>query len=265
MKTLRHYHTFCLCTVLFALFTVSAQAQPAGLVSWWKAENNGLDAQGANNGVAVGTVNYAPGVVGEAFALANGGYIDVLSPTLNAYTSGFTVAAWTTLTAYSPNSSAALINFRNNANIGGWTLEQSAGTPGSMSFYVDQGAGFHAVNSPGWQLNTPYYVAATFDAATGTMALYRDGVLQASRNDLSLSDMATVSSPILQIGRNSPSIGTNDNWSGLIDEVQFYDHALTSTQVATLATASIPEPSTLALFSLSFTALGFIVRRKRII
>ena len=42
---------------------------PSGLVSWWKAEGNALDAVGANNGTLVGSVSYGPGEVGQAFCV----------------------------------------------------------------------------------------------------------------------------------------------------------------------------------------------------
>jgi hypothetical protein len=228
--------------------TSSKASPPAGLVSWWKAENNTLDAQGVNNGTAQGTVNYAPGAVGQAFSLSGNGYIDVASPTFNAYTSGFTVAGWIDIAAYS--QFAALMNFRDTSNSSGFTLEQDGS---SMSFDVNQGAGFNFLSAPGWLLNTPYYIAATFDAATGTMDLYRDGNLVASRNDLAHTNMAAA--PTFQIGRN---IVTGASWNGLIDEAQFYDHALTQAEVASL----VPEPGTISLVLFGFVGLAGIARRR---
>src|SRR5712664_141925 len=43
-------------------------APPAGLVSWWRAENNTSDSWGTNNGAATLFINYAPGKVGQAFS-----------------------------------------------------------------------------------------------------------------------------------------------------------------------------------------------------
>lgn len=232
----------------------SEASPPPGLVSWWKAENNTLDAQGVNNGTAQGTVNYAPGAVGQAFSLSGNGYIDVASPTLNAYTAGFTVAAWIDITTYS--GSASVMNFRDTSNTSGFTLEQFGSTPGTMIFYVNQGAGFNSVSVSGWLLNTPYWIAATFDAATGTMDLYQNGNLVASRNDLAHTNMAPVGTPTFQIGRN---IVTGNSWNGLIDEAQFYDHALTQAEIASLM---VPEPGTISLVLFGFVGLAGIARRR---
>jgi hypothetical protein len=243
------------CASAFLGGSSSEASTPAGLVSWWKAEGNTLDAQGANNGTAQGTVNYAPGAVGQAFSLAGNGYIDVASPTFNAYTSGFTVAGWIDITAYS--GYASLINFRDSSQNSGFSLEEQATAPGEMDFYVHQGgADYNSISASGWLLNTPYWIAATFDAATGTMDLYRNGNLVASRNDLPHTNMAMVGTPTFQIGRN---IVTGDSWNGLIDEAQFYDHALTQPEIASLM---VPEPGTISLVLVGFVGLAGIARRR---
>ena len=40
---------------------------PVGLVSWWQAESNAVDAIGGDNGTLLNGATYAPGMVGEAF------------------------------------------------------------------------------------------------------------------------------------------------------------------------------------------------------
>lgn len=42
--------------------------EPAGLVGWWRAENNAQDSAGTNHGVAQNGVGFAAGRVGQAFA-----------------------------------------------------------------------------------------------------------------------------------------------------------------------------------------------------
>src|ERR1041384_7063553 len=41
---------------------------PEGLVSWWRAEGNPLDAWGSNDGVAPYNARYEPGKVGQALS-----------------------------------------------------------------------------------------------------------------------------------------------------------------------------------------------------
>ncbi len=190
-------------------------------ISWYKAESSTQDFDGVNNGLPVGTVAYAPGAVGQAFSLAGNGHIDIPSPTLNAYSTGFTVAGWFVMTSYSDN--ASLFNFRDAANNSGFTLEQDAGVPGR--FHLDVSG--HRVNSDGWLLNIAYYIAATFNAPSGKLEIYRNGNLVDSISDPSFT-MALVANPSLQIGRNFIE---GSRWVGKIDEVQFHNRALTQTEI----------------------------------
>jgi hypothetical protein len=49
--------------------------------------------------------------------------------------------------------------------------------------------------------------------------------------------MRTVLNPTLQIGRN---VVNGTQWNGQIDEVQFYDHALTQAEVGALMSGPGP-------------------------
>jgi probable HAF family extracellular repeat protein len=205
---------------------LSLASPDPGLVSWYRAENNTLDAQSLNNGNAQGSVPYARGSLGQGFALAGAGYVDIPSPTLNLNATAFSISAWITLESYAGN--ASLLNFRDVNNNSGFTLEQDVNDPGNINFNVN-GAG--SLASAGWALHTPYYIAATFDGINGVLCIYRNGTLIASRN-VPPNSMAVVGSPDVQIGRN---ISGGDLWNGKIDEVRFYRGALTQPAVAALA------------------------------
>lgn len=230
MKTLPKF-----CAVLIFVFSLlQLHADPAGLVSHWQAESNALDTLNHNHGTTVGGVTYASGAVGSAFSLNGSAFVSVTNPTFNAYSNGFTVMAWIKIAAY--NQAPSIMNLRTPPNSSGFTLEQWYNNPGSILFAVNQtgvSEGFSTLTSPGWQLNTFYHIAATFDAASGTMALYRDGIQVAFTNNLPHTNMATVSNPSFEIGRN---IVAGLGWNGLIDDARFYDHALTAAEIASLAT-----------------------------
>ena len=53
--------------------TATGTATLAGLISWWPGEGNANDIAGANNGTLVGSVTFAPGLVGQAFSFASTG------------------------------------------------------------------------------------------------------------------------------------------------------------------------------------------------
>ncbi len=217
----------------FAAALPASAGEPTGLVSRWRAENDTSDSEGVNDGAAVGGVAYAPGADGQAFAFAGAQYVDVAAPTFDAYVKSFSVTAWIEITAY--GSAPSVVNHRTNANASGFSLEQRFGAPGEMVFGVNQSGvaeDYGIVSAPGWATGRLYHIAATFDARTGTMALYRDGRVVAARTDLPRTPMATAPDPRFQIGHNIRA--TAEYWNGLVDDVRFYGRALSPAEVASL-------------------------------
>ncbi len=78
-------------------------------------------------------------------------------------------------------------------------------------------------------LDTWYFVAVTFDDATGKMKLYKDGAVVDSATTLE-----GVSDSTISIG--SFGSGGGLNWEGRIDDARVYGHVLTPEQVMTLYT-----------------------------
>ncbi len=212
-----------------AVAGITGAASADDLVSRYRADGDTTDSNGANNAVAVGNVAYAPGAIGQAFSLDGTDYVQVASPTFDAYDAGFTVAAWIQISAYS--SGASIVNLRTAANTSGFTLEQSAVDPGTVNFYAFQDA-FSVVAAADWKTGALHHVAATFDAASGSMVLYRDGKPVSWRYDLPKKKMAASSGAHFEIGHN---IVTGAFWNGLIDDVRVYNRALSPTEVASLA------------------------------
>ena len=99
-----------------------------------------------------------------------------------------------------------------------------------------------------------YHLAATFDAATHTIALYRDGQLEVSRSDVPGSTLITDASSLFQIGADVVSGATLD---GMLDDVRFYNNALSAAEIVAL----VPEPS--AVSALAVAAALCARRAKR--
>jgi hypothetical protein len=121
------------------------------------------------------------------------------------------------------------------SNSSGFVLAQDGG--GGITFHIFKAGGggaYTLLSSTGWQLDTPYFIAATFDGST--MTIYRNGNAVATRTD-PVDTVRTVLNPTLQIGRN---VVNNSHWNGQIDEVRFYDHALAPEEVAALVSGPGP-------------------------
>lgn len=97
--------TFLLTIFLCGVFAVDTAAQtcqpaPVGLVSWWSADGNALDARSRNDGALQGNVTFVAGQSGQAFrsggtgdTSGNGDRINVGNPP-NLRLQDFTIEAW---------------------------------------------------------------------------------------------------------------------------------------------------------------------------
>jgi hypothetical protein len=253
--------------VAYAVVLLHSSAVLAALVSHWRGENNANDSVGSNHEVTVGQVNYVPGVVGQAFRFPDNGYINVPNPAAGGLVSptGFTIAGWIRLDGADPppeGGPGAIFNYGTPANSSGFVVMQNGLTGGAspLAFLVNTtgNPGFTVLTTPlpYWNLGQVYHLAATFDAATHTMAIYRDGQLEASRSDVPGTTMATNPAATFEIARAIPTGATFD---GMLDEARFYNHALSAAEVQAL----IPEPPGAAVAALLMIVIAGVNMRTR--
>ena len=212
---------------------VSVQSRPAAtLVSEWKFEGNLKDTSGhGNDGTAGGTVDYVPGVSGQAVRLA------AANPVVNsaannlpaAGTDSWSLNLWLKL-AVPPKSLAYLAGF-------GPIQDEGAGTPRAIIAF----GGPQNNNLLVWGSNrdtpsdTPYpvgrwaMVTATYDGTDGTTSLYLDGQLIAQNTE------ARVDIPD---GENRISLAPTSNWNvdtaGDFDEFTVWNGVLNLAQIQDL-------------------------------
>jgi hypothetical protein len=138
--------------------------------------------------------------------------------------SSYTKTAWVYSTGDGANGGNNIIS--GDANGGGHAFwapttfgrHLSAGHNGTWNIVQDPVA---------LALNTWYFVAVTWDASTGDMALYKNGAIVDSGNTGVAVTDATIS-----VGSFGSSNGYM--WAGTIDEVRIYPRALSSAQIQSL-------------------------------
>ena len=219
---------------------------PAGLVAWWRGEGNALDQVGANNGVLRGNPGFLPGKVGTAFALdgVDDGVVVPASAQLNA--DSFTIAAW----VY-PTTDALpmpIVEFAQPLAYMGVLLWAHVGSQGPAVFPQPaslfaniRGTGGlgddHNISAEGAApANEWSFVALSYDGATRTARLFRNGVA------LAVTTFPNSFTPQMaetfNIGQHPT--GTFDNggipawFQGSIDEVGFFNRALSQPELQAL-------------------------------
>jgi hypothetical protein len=215
---------------------------PAGLVSWWRGEGNAIDTLGTNNGTLHSdtTFAFANGKAGQAFSFSGETteYVTAAyNPTLNFGAGPFSMAVW--------------VNTNDAAGV--WKrIVTKGGTSGSSNWYslvLNSGkvtfeiAGGSDVSSTVSVANGVWHhIAVTRDpvgVSPRKFHLYIDGVENVSMND---SGASLDNTGPLEIGKWGNEAYGGTIYSGLIDEVQLFNRALSSTEIQSIYSAGLAAP-----------------------
>lgn len=228
--------------ILALLLTLGASAESAELVLSLSFEGSAEDASpAANHGRINKTAAYVEGVSGQALYLDGTTYVDLgTSGTLQP--SQMTFSAWVK-TDGKLNGEYMLTWFKPSGRYqgAGWYLSclddstplklsvgPSAGQP--MEIYV---SGSREAFFPAGEW---VHIAVTYDSASHTCAIYRNGVAQAVQYINGVSEITASETDRKYIGFNSP--GYNGGYARLaLDEVRIYADALSAEEIIGLYTA----------------------------
>ena len=249
-----------LCAAFF--FALHAQAQqvcvspPSGLFSWWDGDavsgTTVSDTQGSNNGLLTSGTTTAVGKVGRAFSFDGIDDEVTIADHASLNPQSFTIDAWVFPTALDGQFDI-VVNKEVGTGIGQLQYEigirgaQAAGAPviptGNLAFFVGtptRGCG----EQSGWcdgqaavPLNTWTHVALKYDGTSGTATAYVNG--QVTRTVGGFSGAVPTTAGPLRIGNRSPlpPLFANEKFNGLIDEVEFFDRALSTVEIQSIFTA----------------------------
>ena len=188
------------------------------------------DASGNNiNGTLINGPTFTPGKSGNAITLDGvNDYVDLGNPAALQLTGSITVSAWIYSSSF-PVDDAAIVSKRGST---GFQLDTT----------VDNGTrtiGFKLTNSSGatmarygattLQPNTWYYVTGVYNAATQTIDVYLNGVLDNGLLKGTVTSSQQNSTQNVTIGRRSGSTGSE--FAGRIDDVRIYSRALTKEEI----------------------------------
>ncbi len=205
---------------------------------WDFDENSGTtsaDLSGnRNNATLVSGATWATGHTGSSSASFDGvdDYAIGTDPGLRTDV-GFTVTAWVYLTSTSgtktvlsipgAHSSGIYLKYDSGYSPGTWSAMM---LPADSSTYTTD---YTAVSNTGAvTTNTWVHLAAVYDPTSADLRLYVNGVPAGTLSDTS----AWAATGALTVGRSLFTDSQVDYFSGRIDDVRTYDHALTDTGIA---------------------------------
>jgi len=227
-------------TVAVLLLTARiAMAQIGGPVAHWTFDEAGgtiaHDSVGTNDGTlsAQGASFVTCGVSGNCLSVtqANNGYVD-MGNVLAFTTNSFTTVAWIkTAPGYTTSNGGSVLSKHISTIYAGYFLDVNVtggmGAPGMGLFYFANGSphwvtSTNAVNDGGW-----HQIVGVHDVS-GTSRIYVDGTpAQASTP----STVVVSNAAHFVIGGLTVGSTPTSSFTGLIDDVQVYDRALSDSEI----------------------------------
>ena len=222
-------------SIAVAALMILATDTHGSLVAWWRAEGNAKDSAGGANGV-LENVAFAPGRVGQAFQF-NGTNASVRVPDSGNLdvTSNWTLAAWiytTNLGGHKGGGQGVVSKVGGGGGNYGYQFGILDGTGAVFLQFNQAGGGWPSFSLQAGRvpLRSWTFIAGTYN--NNIMAIYVNGVLAGSK---------TVGPRNVANSSSNFRIGLDDNgnvdFSGRIDEVRVYNHALTSGEITRLFSA----------------------------
>ena len=214
-------------------------------------ETSGTTAADATSNAIVGTLTNGPtwtiGKYGNAVNLDGiNDYVNLGSPALLQMTGSMTVSGWVNAASF-PVDDAAVVSKRSSGELG-FQLDVTKDT-GQRTI------GFKLTNSSGGQMfrfgattlqtNTWYHIAGVYDAATQSLHVYLNGVLDdgALQGTVTATQQNSTTTNVA-VGRRAGSTGFE--FAGRIDDVRLYSRALTTAEIQADMLTSLGAPDTVA-------------------
>jgi hypothetical protein len=193
-----------------------------GLVAHWSGDGNTGDLVGGHHGATEGTVNYVPGVRGDAFEFDGASAVKIGPAADLEFVDGepFTWGMW----IHQDRSGSQHLFGKRHSCLGGGTFDYQmyiAPAGGASHWGPDSCAAFISGEPTvgKWQYLVGMYDGARFD-------LYLDGELVSTSGDC-VGDVMAGHGAAFRIGRS----GTCSGWVGLVDEVKLWDRALQTDEI----------------------------------
>jgi subtilisin-like proprotein convertase family protein len=223
-------------------YTLRFAYRGPGAISLWRGEGDAVDPISGNNGTPVYDLSYAAGKVNSAFSMGTAGYVFIpASPSLDVGPGpGFTIDAWIDPAAISASAPYPIIE---------WS--QAGGVYSGQSFFVSSAfldspgclfGGFVALNNvmvgnavisaPNIvTTNVFQHVALTYNRQTGGSAIYLNGVMVASTNDVGSFVPWTTGNVLIGRRINIETPSQNFHFPGKEDEISIYGRDLSASEI----------------------------------
>lgn len=212
-----------------------------GLIGWWKLNGNANNSAGSVNGTTTGVTPAASqngqGAGAYQFTTSAPSYILVPSDNLPKPTSAFTVTGWFYPTAISSTAVQSLISTTNG---GGWSMfvnPTSSSCASKIQFQAYVGGAYIGACSTATPANNSWvFAAGVYDGPTVKLYINNGAAVSVSAP----GSMTWPTNPVPLCIGGEPGTGATGctesakYFNGRIDDVRFYDRALSASEITQL-------------------------------
>lgn len=223
-----------------------AQTVPgSGLVGYWAGDGNANDSSSfANHGSFSGT--YAPGISGQAFQVSGSDYVSAPDAAHYSITADFSVGFW-----FHGSLGGALLGQDEGAGtLPKWFIDYGYINPGVFNLHLNGPNGLTILSSDPISPSSGTWHSFALVKSGTAYTFYFNGT--AIGTQMSAYNPFPDPTAAFTIGFSEPAVGS---FNGRIDEIVFYNRALSGAEVLQLA--GIPEPGTAGLL---IGILAFVLR-----
>jgi YD repeat-containing protein len=209
-----------------------------GLMDWWPADGNALDAMGPYNG-AMSNIAFTSGQSGQAFSYnGTNSSIDFGANAGTFRTGDFTIQFWIKDTSSSPQG---ILGKRPVCGHGYfWDIR---GSSSGMHLEMDQnGTNYFTVSTVKTIGNGAFHLI-TFVRRGTVVSAYTDGTFDASSSASGVTDMDNAVD--LVAGKSACTGSDGTGWlTGQLDDIRLYNRALSANEIKTYALVTAPGTTT---------------------
>ncbi len=199
---------------------------PYGLVSWWRGDGNAFDSIGGNDGTLENGATFAAGLVGQAISLPTGNdFVEVPHDDSLSFgaTDPMSIAFWAYRATNDPLQH--ILSKRYDCTGGEWNY-QMWWHSGSDALCIGSMSGNVCTTADKLPLQTWTHLAVSFDGSEVT--IYVNGAPEVTESFVLGTD---TNSPPLRFGSVADCDELDQGFRGLLDEIEFFDRALSRDEV----------------------------------
>jgi len=200
------------------------------LVGWWPGDGHTFDLSGKNHGKSQNGASFGPGRIGQGFRFNGKKQFISIPDSLTLRPKSFTVGGWFYL-AKRPPEKQQFMPLAKYGGYQGWLFRIGSNLQPGITLHRLPKSGKTIGASSKFALNTWVHIIAAYDGTN--CRLYLNGKL----SNTAKFPNYTPSAVPMTIGAWSGSHG----WPGLVDEVVFFDRALTASEIQALANEKLKK------------------------